>query len=209
MDWSKAAAKASVGSFFVGVIGLGFLVWPHLAGIRPMIGWLPIILLATAVILAGILHVLAVRMTPPPNPASLTRPNPILDSPTFAGSVVVLPTPERDKRAFIQKEPGELVAPLHGQTDYTGQRLVADYLKKWIHWRVPLYDVSEVDGYPLVSAIIAGGHTQLFIMVYVVFAPGENVFTRRSNACHADASCCGRGGGMSSPHSRLRLSSGL
>jgi hypothetical protein len=87
--------------------------------------------------------------------------------------VEVLPTPERDKRAFIQKEPGELVAPLHGQTDYTGQKLVADYLKKWVHWRVPLYDVSEVDGYPLVSAIIEGGHTQLFIMVYVVFAPGE------------------------------------
>lgn len=138
-----------------------------------MIGWLPIMLLATAVIMAGVFHLLAVRMAPPANPASLTRPNPILDSPTYAGSVVVLPTPERDKRVFIQKEPSELVAPLHGQTDYTGQRLVADYLKKWVHWLVPLYDVSQVEAYPLVSAIIAGGHAQLFIMVYVAFAPGE------------------------------------
>jgi hypothetical protein len=180
MDWQKAGALASIGSFVLA----GFLaLQPHLpharSVVQPMTDWGPSFLLAASLVLAGMLHLKAAQVAQAKpkaqerQPAGAIRPSPFLDSPTFAGTVEVLPSPEQDDRVFVQKGPADLVARLIGQTDYTGQKLVSDYLGKWVHWLLPLYNISEIETYPWASGIISGGNAQLFIMVTMRFARTE------------------------------------
>lgn len=142
------------------------MTWLSKQGLSPALLWLPSFI--------GLILLIAIFWrTGPSRKLSTLPPYPPLESPTYPAKVTVLSPPGRDKRVFIEKTPDELVAPLHGRTDATGQRLVAGYLNKWVHWQFPLYDVSQVEEYPWVSAIIEGGNRQLFIRLNALFALSE------------------------------------
>jgi len=96
MDWTRANEKAGVGTFLLTLIMLGAILWPYafpakpesqstqaaqadkvkqgiLLGGRPVIPWVPLSILAAALLFAGILHLKAASVSRRPIKATPRR----------------------------------------------------------------------------------------------------------------------------------------
>ncbi len=64
MDLGKASQAGNVGTFFLTVVMVGLMAWPMLrAGGSPVTQWIPPAAIVTAVIIAGLLHYKAARIS--------------------------------------------------------------------------------------------------------------------------------------------------
>src|SRR5713101_7512330 len=179
MDWNKISGLAGIGIFVLTAVIVGLMVWPlqpgqppSQAATRPMTGWVPIIVLAACVLLAGWLHLKAARLSgsashPPQARTSVSHAAPV------ATNAAALPAPRGDGRVFLNKSVADLVAPFtSGLTGYQAKQIVADYLNNWVRWIGPIYNVQQYGENPNVSANIADAPRPA-IYLTMSFIPSE------------------------------------
>lgn len=163
MDWNKASGLSGVGTFVLTLVVVGLMVWPLLPG-RPapqavvqMMGWGPIILLAVCLVLAGWLHLKAAQISQSAGPAlPRTTEKSVGAMRDQEPPVLVKDTIEQpEDRVFLNKTLLELVAPFEsGLTAYRAEKLVADYLNKWVRWELPIIDVGLSGDTPRIMSLV-------------------------------------------------------
>jgi hypothetical protein len=164
MDWNKASGLSGIGNFIVGAIMLGILAWPMVhpqsptmppavaAGRQASDGeaqptseramnpqWWPPIILGMCLLAAAGLHVKAAslgRRAASQGAQPEVRPSSDLGD---IREVQIL----NDGRIFLDKTAFELTEPFKTYTDIRAERVVSDYLGKWVRWTVEVDNIWE------------------------------------------------------------------
>jgi hypothetical protein len=162
LNLNKLSAWANIGSFFVGLIALVYLLWPkNQTQGNPSVNFLPapIWVFVCTLLLAGFLHLAAARIqsrTPTPT----TR--------TASAFLTKVPSPQQEGRVFLGPDiTAKFLSNFYREhTTMQANKMVEIYIGKWIKTSGSVRNVGDLDSYGILVFLEHIGFEPKFTLVF-------------------------------------------